>query len=212
MNLTKDRLALFASGGAVLALFTGCLASRGDDSPSEDVGAVTTPTATPGSPKPGPTSDALSYTVTSVKGKKSSSRNCVVARVKVTNGGTTSVGFGEYTRFPSPFDLMDAQGHKIRSIKRTLTINWGVLPGQGDTGSVSLCAAGIASGSRVVLLQGKKKWTVGIPKPKPKPKPKPRVEPRRAPSKSGGGNGGGAYPGYNGPRCYAPGGKTWHPC
>lgn len=23
---------------------------------------------------------------------------------------------------------------------------------------------------------------------------------------------GGAYPGYNGPRCYAPGGKTWRPC
>jgi micrococcal nuclease len=24
--------------------------------------------------------------------------------------------------------------------------------------------------------------------------------------------GGGAYPGYTGPRCYAPGGKTWRPC
>lgn len=25
-------------------------------------------------------------------------------------------------------------------------------------------------------------------------------------------NSGGGYPGYNGPRCYAPGGKTWRPC
>ncbi len=29
---------------------------------------------------------------------------------------------------------------------------------------------------------------------------------------SGGSSSGGGYPGYTGPRCYAPGGKTWRPC
>ena len=35
------------------------------------------------------------------------------------------------------------------------------------------------------------------------------------PKSSGGSSsasGGGSYPGYTGPRCYAPGGKTWKPC
>ncbi|MEJ2866615.1 hypothetical protein WCD74_02485 [Actinomycetospora sp. OC33-EN08] len=40
---------------------------------------------------------------------------------------------------------------------------------------------------------------------------------RRAASSSSGtsgssSSGAGAYPGYTGPRCYAPGGKTWRPC
>ena len=36
---------------------------------------------------------------------------------------------------------------------------------------------------------------------------------RRAAPKPGGGSGGSnPYPGYTGPRCYAPGGKTWRPC
>lgn len=44
------------------------------------------------------------------------------------------------------------------------------------------------------------------PKPKPAPEPKPKPE-------AGGGTGGGSGPaGYTGPRCYAPGGKTWKPC
>ncbi|MCD2188014.1 hypothetical protein [Actinomycetospora soli] len=49
------------------------------------------------------------------------------------------------------------------------------------------------------------------------------AEPRRASSSSGStsgsgsssgssSGGSGAYPGYTGPRCYAPGGKTWRPC
>ncbi len=47
-------------------------------------------------------------------------------------------------------------------------------------------------------------------KPAPAPKPKPAPAP-----KAGGGSGGssGSGPvGYTGPRCYAPGGKTWKPC
>ncbi len=38
---------------------------------------------------------------------------------------------------------------------------------------------------------------------------------RSSPPTTGGGSGGGSsapYPGYTGPRCYAPGGKTWKPC
>lgn len=44
------------------------------------------------------------------------------------------------------------------------------------------------------------------PKPKPTSKPAPKPEPK---SQSSGAN---PYPGYTGPRCYAPGGKTWKPC
>jgi micrococcal nuclease len=36
----------------------------------------------------------------------------------------------------------------------------------------------------------------------------PRVKPRSSGGSAGGGSGGG----YTGPRCYAPGGKTWRPC
>lgn len=36
---------------------------------------------------------------------------------------------------------------------------------------------------------------------------------KKAPAKSGSNGGGGSsYPGYNGPRCYAPGGQSWKPC
>lgn len=34
----------------------------------------------------------------------------------------------------------------------------------------------------------------------------------RAPLKEKKDNGGGSYPGYTGPRCYAPGGQSWKPC
>ncbi|MFC5065955.1 thermonuclease family protein [Actinomycetospora atypica] len=40
------------------------------------------------------------------------------------------------------------------------------------------------------------------------PSPAPKASSRPSPSSSGQGS----YPGYNGPRCYAPGGKTWRPC
>jgi micrococcal nuclease len=42
------------------------------------------------------------------------------------------------------------------------------------------------------------------PAPAPAPKPAPYVAPDPAPANP--------YPGYTGPRCYAPGGKTWRPC
>jgi micrococcal nuclease len=43
------------------------------------------------------------------------------------------------------------------------------------------------------------------PAPAPAPAPQPYVPPaQQAPSNP--------YPGYTGPRCYAPGGKTWRPC
>lgn len=55
-----------------------------------------------------------------------------------------------------------------------------------------------------------------VPAPAPKPAPAPAPQPAPAPapeqndiSTSGGD---GAYPGYTGPRCHAPGGKTWKPC
>lgn len=44
------------------------------------------------------------------------------------------------------------------------------------------------------------------PAPKPPAKPAPRTTPAPKP-KAGGGSSG-----YTGPRCYAPGGKTWRPC
>jgi micrococcal nuclease len=53
------------------------------------------------------------------------------------------------------------------------------------------------------------------PKPTSEPKPKAETKPRgdSTPdtSTSSSGSGGGAV-GYTGPRCYAPGGKTWRPC
>lgn len=39
------------------------------------------------------------------------------------------------------------------------------------------------------------------------PRPVPRPDPALGP-----GSGANPYPGYTGPRCYAPGGKTWKPC
>ncbi|WP_299168485.1 thermonuclease family protein [uncultured Arthrobacter sp.] len=43
----------------------------------------------------------------------------------------------------------------------------------------------------------------------PAPAPAPYVPPAPAPAPPAEQN---PYPGYNGPRCYAPGGKTWKPC
>lgn len=40
---------------------------------------------------------------------------------------------------------------------------------------------------------------------KPAPAPEPRTQRESSPGKN-------PYPGYNGPRCYEPGGKVWHPC
>lgn len=40
---------------------------------------------------------------------------------------------------------------------------------------------------------------------KPAPEPEPRTQRDSSPGKN-------PYPGYNGPRCYEPGGKVWHPC
>ncbi|MGE3661457.1 MAG: thermonuclease family protein, partial [Pseudonocardia sp.] len=52
--------------------------------------------------------------------------------------------------------------------------------------------------------------------PKPKaaatPKPTPQPETTSKPEAKSQGSGGNPYPGYTGPRCYAPGGKTWKPC
>lgn len=48
------------------------------------------------------------------------------------------------------------------------------------------------------------------PVPAPAPKPAPAPAPEQNDNSSSGGDG--AYPGYTGPRCYAPGGKTWTPC
>lgn len=48
------------------------------------------------------------------------------------------------------------------------------------------------------------------PKPAPAPQPAPAPAPEQNDNSSSGGDG--AYPGYTGPRCYAPGGKTWTPC
>ncbi|WP_169809404.1 hypothetical protein [Actinomadura chibensis] len=211
MSPKKHLPASIAGIVVVFALFAGCVASGGKKSSEADADAeaLTTPTATPASPKPGPPSKALGYTVTSVKGKREGGRNCVIARVKIANHGRTRVEFGRYSRFPSPFTLVSATGREIRSAKRTLVIDWGVLPGGEDTGSISFCASGIANGDRVTLHQGRKRWKVRIPEPKPKH----TVKPPPAPSKQRGGHqGGGAYPGYTGPRCYAPGGKTWRPC
>ena len=40
-----------------------------------------------------------------------------------------------------------------------------------------------------------------------------QAEQQERDNSSGGSSGGGnPYPGYNGPRCYEPGGKVWHPC
>lgn len=44
------------------------------------------------------------------------------------------------------------------------------------------------------------------------PAPAPYVPPAPAPNVPPVQDSGGGYPGYNGPRCYAPGGKTWNPC
>ena len=50
------------------------------------------------------------------------------------------------------------------------------------------------------------------PAPYVPPAPAPYVPPAPAPYVPPAKDTGGAYPGYNGPRCYAPGGKTWRPC
>lgn len=47
------------------------------------------------------------------------------------------------------------------------------------------------------------------PAPVPAPAPAPYIPPAPAPAPPAEQN---PYPGYNGPRCYAPGGKTWKPC
>ncbi|TDD40568.1 hypothetical protein E1287_00935 [Actinomadura sp. KC06] len=209
MNSKKERFALIASLIGVFVLLASCVASMGDGSSGDGVSAVTTPTASPSSwPEP------LVYAVTSVKGKRVDGDNCVIAQVVVTNNRVTTLGFGPHHSFPTPFSLVNAKGKKVRSVVKSLTVDGRILPGDEGTGSISFCAAGIASGSRVVLHHGKKKWKVGIPKPKPKPKPKRPVKAPNPPSRSdGSGNGGGGgYPGYTGPRCYAPGGKTWRPC
>ena len=47
--------------------------------------------------------------------------------------------------------------------------------------------------------------------PAPAPKPAPKPAPRPAPGGSGYGTDA-DFPGYTGPRCYAPGGQVWKPC
>ncbi|SFV23408.1 thermonuclease family protein [Micrococcus terreus] len=47
--------------------------------------------------------------------------------------------------------------------------------------------------------------------PAPAPKPAPKLAPRPAPGGSGYGTDA-DFPGYTGPRCYAPGGQVWKPC
>lgn len=47
--------------------------------------------------------------------------------------------------------------------------------------------------------------------PAPAPKPAPKPAPRLAPGGSGYGTDA-DFPGYTGPRCYAPGGQVWKPC
>ncbi|WP_431862206.1 thermonuclease family protein [Micrococcus terreus] len=47
--------------------------------------------------------------------------------------------------------------------------------------------------------------------PAPTPKPAPKPAPRPAPGGSGYGTDA-DFPGYTGPRCYAPGGQVWKPC
>lgn len=44
-----------------------------------------------------------------------------------------------------------------------------------------------------------------LPAPRPAPAPTPRTDPAPAPAAD-------PYPGYTGPRCYLPGGKTYRPC
>jgi micrococcal nuclease len=48
-----------------------------------------------------------------------------------------------------------------------------------------------------------------VAKPVPRPAPAPAPNPTPAPAPAPGTN---PYSGYTGPRCYAPGGKTWKPC
>ncbi|RKS73199.1 hypothetical protein BZB76_3889 [Actinomadura pelletieri DSM 43383] len=167
------------------------------------------------SPLPPPA--AVVYNVTAVKAKRIAGDNCVVARMIVTNNGLTPLEQGTLTGVPSPFKLVNAKGVTVRSVAKSLYLDGNVLPGHQGTGVISLCAPSMTSGSRVTLHHGKRKWKVGFTKPKPKPKPKLERKPKQkrpaqAPRPTSNANNGGGYPGYTGPRCYAPGGKTWKPC
>lgn len=46
------------------------------------------------------------------------------------------------------------------------------------------------------------------PRPAPRPLPRPAPKPKPSPGVASPN----PYPGYTGPRCYAPGGRTWKPC
>lgn len=54
--------------------------------------------------------------------------------------------------------------------------------------------------------------TTKITNPAPARTTKPAPQPTKAKTTDRSKGNGNPYPGYNGPRCYAPGGKTWKPC
>lgn len=66
-------------------------------------------------------------------------------------------------------------------------------------------AAAQAEAERIAAEQQQQQQTYTIPDPAPAPAEPTHVEQEPAPVQE-------PYPNYTGPRCYAPGGKTWKPC
>ena len=78
---------------------------------------------------------------------------------------------------------------------------------QAETARLAAEAAAAAEAERIRNLPAP--YVPPAPAPYVPPTPAPYVPPAPAPAPPAEQN---PYPGYNGPRCYAPGGKTWKPC
>ncbi|MDF9279416.1 hypothetical protein P4U43_16625, partial [Arthrobacter sp. EH-1B-1] len=80
---------------------------------------------------------------------------------------------------------------------------------QAETARLAAEAAAAAEAERIRNLPAPYVPPAPAPAPYVPPAPAPYVPPAPAPAPPAEQN---PYPGYNGPRCYAPGGKTWKPC
>jgi hypothetical protein len=202
----------------LLLAFAGCTANA----ISSSGGADSSPKVNEESFSP---DSAVAYRVTSARAAKSGGENCLVAKVKMTNNGGTTIISSGVNRIPASFKVANSAGRAFLRLTEELSFAGKMAPATRTEGRIEFCGAEIRSGSTVLLLYGEDRWEVRVPAAKKKPvpkKPEPVEKTTPPPTRErpdwdrdrdrDWDDDDGARPGYRGPRCYAPGGRTWRPC
>lgn len=166
----------------------------------------------------------VEYNVTSVRVAAEDVENaCVTLDVKVKNfhsepaGGVLGVDGDE--GWLNPFTFTYKRSRLWNAVSTISFDSDNAIPAGGTrNGEIRTCFEdvepfhSVKPGDRLTVHLGKKHWQIKLPKPKPKPKPEPNPARDSGDGDSEADDSSGGGSGYNGPRCYAPGGKTWRPC